>query len=602
MKGTVITTWMRTCKRLYGIECVDNALIGAGLQKDRKFLPLENVDDSIVNKIISEIAKHNHTTIPELWRIIGIDNIKTFTIDYPSFFKHERLYTFLKSMYDIHINVIRMIPGSKPPILNLEPISKREAIFSYSSSRGMFDYFQGMLEGASIHFKEKIVVKEISRSSTELKLSLVFEHDIQIKKIYRINKLMSLGFIRDVGVKVSILSSFISAILISGVYFVVKDSIAYTYILSILSIFLSTFTANYLLNRPINIIISDVKKLKENDFVNKLSIVTGDSYEKLYELIREHKEIVTTDFVGFRSISDEITTFSRDVTAIAVKMNSTSDEIAHIVEQVASAAILQTDEIESSVYMLNRSVESIKNVAYSENENKKELESAVIKIEESYKNTKTTSDKLNDMLVSFGNVKNNSVELQNRANGITEIVSLVSSIAGQTNLLALNASIEAARAGEAGKGFSVVADEVRKLAEQSQNAVDNITASLGEFIGEVDNVVWDIEKQFDILKEENVKLNIAVNYSSDANGKIKTVAEKMVETSKKLGEETDEISNIYSKVESLVAIAEENTAASEEVSSNVGSYTDQLKKLINDITQFQKLSEQFGEDIGKYNI
>ncbi|MCW7537880.1 PAS domain-containing methyl-accepting chemotaxis protein [Aquabacterium sp. A7-Y] len=53
------------------------------------------------------------------------------------------------------------------------------------------------------------------------------------------------------------------------------------------------------------------------------------------------------------------------------------------------------------------------------------------------------------------------------ADEMSEIVKLVSGIAGQTTVLAFTAALEAVRAGEQGSGFAAVAEELRQLADRS---------------------------------------------------------------------------------------------------------------------------------------
>ncbi|HBF76357.1 MAG TPA: chemotaxis protein, partial [Clostridiaceae bacterium] len=205
MKGTVVSTWIKTCRKLRGDKVVDEALTNSGIDKDKVFSPLEDVDDNVVKNIMEYIARNENMSTGDLWRKIGQENITTFSEDYPAFFEHDNLYNFFDAMYEVHMIVAKRIPGAHPPILKIRPISSREAIFSYNSKRGMFDYFFGLIDGSSKYFNEKIQISEMSRTSDSVELKLTFEKDIYKNKNYILNKFMSFGFIKNINVKIALL-------------------------------------------------------------------------------------------------------------------------------------------------------------------------------------------------------------------------------------------------------------------------------------------------------------------------------------------------------------------------------------------------------------
>lgn len=79
--------------------------------------------------------------------------------------------------------------------------------------------------------------------------------------------------------------------------------------------------------------------------------------------------------------------------------------------------------------------------------------------------------------------------LEQKADSVRSVTSLIEEIAEQTNLLSLNASIEAARAGEHGRGFAVVAGEVRELARRTAEATRSVEALVGDIGGSSHQVV-----------------------------------------------------------------------------------------------------------------
>lgn len=95
---------------------------------------------------------------------------------------------------------------------------------------------------------------------------------------------------------------------------------------------------------------------------------------------------------------------------------------------------------------------------------------------------------------------------------VTEITSVIESIAFQTNLLALNASVEAARAGEAGKGFAVVASEVRNLAQSTANASKEIGTLIAQSNEEIKSGVTLVGRAAEDLQAivDEVKQNVLI--------------------------------------------------------------------------------------------
>ncbi len=283
-------------------------------------------------------------------------------------------------------------------------------------------------------------------------------------------------------------------------------------------------------------------------------------------------------------------------------MNNITKDISDVVEEVAHVAVSQASETENSAYLLNNNISTLNEIVRDENKSKDDLEITVEKINKDYENLKSTSSNLEVILSEFEKVKTSSLDLQKRAQEVTKIVDAVENISDQTNLLALNAAIEASRAGEYGRGFAVVAEEVRDLAEESKVAVSSINKNLKSFISDIDSVVRQVEGQYVVLEEENIRLSGVADSNFETVESIKSVSNNIITMINQLTEETDSINKVSLSIESLAAIAEENSASSEEVSSSVSTYAYELEKMMGDIKEFKRVSETFKGDLEKYNL
>lgn len=597
MKGTVVSTWVDSTRRLFGDSAVDNALQEHNLDTKHIFHPLEDIPDEAAIGIVEHIGNAVGKTKKEIWSIVGQENIKTFSSKYPGFFRHDNAYQFLKSMNDVHVIVVKRIKGSVPPGLDVKILSAREIEFTYHSKRGLVDYLEGLIIGVGNYFNENLQTEVLSKSEDGAKIKITFENDIQYVKKYRINKILSLGFLKHTSLKISILN----AIPITLISFLLSNDFLKSGVIGISTFILSSLSAA-LLHRPQKIVLGELKRLSSGDFVENTSIRSNDEYEKIVNEIIKVKDKVQKDFIGFNAMVDEMDGFSDDVADITKTMEETSTDITHVLEHVADAAITQAQDTEQAVNVIGDSIKTLQTIAEYGEDNKNDIEHAVTSLESSFQNVQATASEITNILQSFNGIRKKNNDLKNDISGITQIVTSISSIAKQINLLALNASIEAARAGESGKGFNVVANEIRELSEDTHTTIDEINKNLNLFIDSINEVIEGTEAQCSVLESENNNLTHAVENSNQANQSLTTIAQYQVGNSEKLNEEVEHITALFEGIQNLAAIAEENSASTEEASSNVAIYMEQINKLSSQINMFETLIKNFQEDLNTYQI
>ncbi|REB08537.1 HAMP domain-containing protein [Sporosarcina sp. BI001-red] len=330
---------------------------------------------------------------------------------------------------------------------------------------------------------------------------------------------------------------------------------------------------------------------KLRDEIGQLVTATNEMSHNTRNLLSEINEVSET----VSSQSEELTQSANEVKAGTEQISVTMEEIARGTESQAMNTGELSTMMESFVMKVTEANGSGEHIQKSSN--------TVLSMTTEGSNLMKSST---EQMAVIDEIVHNAVikveGLDQHAQQISELVSVIQDIAGQTNLLALNAAIEAARAGEHGKGFAVVADEVRKLAEQSSVSVTNITEIVDRIQSESSSVVASLLDGYKEVEQGTYQITMTGETFRKISLSVTEMVDQIYIVSNNLSDIAENSHEMSSSIQEIAAISEESAAGVEQTSASSEQASSAMEEVANSSNDLAMLAENLNGLVRQFKL